>query len=516
MSAFANLPISRKLMAAFAAVVAIIIVSSAIIYDRLGVIEEAKNWRIHTSDVLDTLQTAMVAMLDQKTSVRDYLLSGNESFLEPYRKDGDEFSAAIRRLKDLTSDNPAQQGRLDELSELAKNWRSEIAEREIALMAKPETREDARALESSGAAKIEMDLIRAKVNEIIRVERDLLAKRDAAHKQAYATAFTMTILGGAASLIVAMLMGLLLTRGITTPITRITGAMTALAKGDISVQVPGVGWTDETGAMAAAVHVFRDSIIERQRAEAELAHANRVATMGQLTASIAHEVNQPITAAVTNAHAALRWLGAQPPDLEEVRQALAQIIENGTRAGNVIGRIRSLIKKAPSPKGRFDLNEAVRDVIALTRSEMLRYGVSMQTQLATGLPAVDGDRIQLQQVVLNLILNAVEAMSGIDDGPRELQISTARDASGPVLVAVRDSGPGVDPKGVDRVFEAFFTTKPGGMGMGLAICRSIIEAHGGRLWASANEPRGAIFQFTFPPAPDETVPAEHAGQMPVG
>ena len=231
--------------------------------------------------------------------------------------------------------------------------------------------------------------------------------------------------------------------------------------------------------------------------------------------SIAHEVNQPITAAVTNAHAALRWLGAQPPDLEEVRQALAQIIENGTRAGNVIGRIRSLIKKAPSPKGRFDLNEAVRDVIALTRSEMLRYGVSMQTQLATGLPAVDGDRIQLQQVVLNLILNAVEAMSGIDDGPRELQISTARDASGAVLVAVRDSGPGVDPKGVDRVFEAFFTTKPGGMGMGLAICRSIIEAHGGRLWASANEPRGAIFQFTFPPALDETVPAEHAGQMPV-
>jgi C4-dicarboxylate-specific signal transduction histidine kinase len=249
-------------------------------------------------------------------------------------------------------------------------------------------------------------------------------------------------------------------------------------------------------------------------AQAELAHVNRVATMGQLTASIAHEVNQPIAAAVTNAQAALRWLGANPPDLDEVRQTLGRIVENGTRAGNVIGRIRALIKKAPPRKGRFDFNEAVLDVVALSRSEVLRHGVSLQTQLAEGLPLIEGDRIQLQQVVLNLIMNAVEAMSGIADGARELQISTETEAAGGVLVTVRDSGPGLEPASVDRVFEAFYTTKPDGMGMGLAICRSIIEAHGGRLWAAANEPRGAVFQFTLPPGQDEIAPAEHAGQMP--
>jgi signal transduction histidine kinase len=236
--------------------------------------------------------------------------------------------------------------------------------------------------------------------------------------------------------------------------------------------------------------------------------------MGQLTVSIAHEVNQPIAAAVTNAQAALRWLGAHPPDLEEVRQALGRIIENGGRAGDVIGQIRALIKKAPPRKGRFHLNEAVLDVIDLTRSEVLSHGVSLEIQLATGLPSVEGDRVQLRQVFLNLILNAVDAMSGIDEGSRELLISTGRDASNSVLVTVRDSGPGLDPKGVDRLFEAFYTTKPDGMGMGLAICRSIIEAHGGRMWASANEPRGAVFQFTLPPERDETVPAEHAGHMP--
>ena len=248
-------------------------------------------------------------------------------------------------------------------------------------------------------------------------------------------------------------------------------------------------------------------------AQAELAHVNRVATMGQLTASIAHEVNQPIAAAVTNANAALRWLGADPPDLEEVRQALGRIVENGTRAGDVIGRIRALIKKAPPRKGRFDFNEAVLDVVALSRSEVLRHGVSLQTQLG-GLPLIEGDRIQLQQVVLNLIMNAVEAMSGIADEARELQISTETEAAGGGLVTVRDSGPGLEPASVDRVFEAFYTTKPDGMGMGLAICRSIVEAHGGRMWASANEPRGAVFQFTLPPQPDEPVPAEHGGQMP--
>jgi PAS domain S-box-containing protein len=242
----------------------------------------------------------------------------------------------------------------------------------------------------------------------------------------------------------------------------------------------------------------------------ELAHANRVTSMGQLTASIAHEVNQPITAAVINAEAALRWLGAQPPNLEEVRGALGLIIEDGTRAGNVIGGIRALIKKVPPRQACLDLNEAIREVIALTRGEAARSGVSVRTDLADGLPLIYGDRVQLQQVILNLIINAIEAMSGVAETPRALLISTGQAEPGGVLVAVRDSGPGLDPASLEHLFNAFYTTKAGGMGMGLAICRSIIEAHDGQLCASANEPRGAVFQFTLPLQRNETLPAEHA------
>ena len=317
MSAFANLPISRKLMAAFAAVVVVIFASSAIVYDRLRVIEWAKDWRVHTTDILETLQQAMDAMVDQETGVRGYLITGDEKFLEPYHRGGNAYTAAIQKVKDLTSDNPAQQSRLDELNELAKKWRSGIAEREIALMAKPETREDARALEGSTAGKTAMDLIRAKVDEIGGVERDLLAKRDAVQNQAFATAYTMTILGGTASLIIATLMGVLLTRGIAVPITRMTSAMTTLAKGDTTVEVPGVGRSDEIGAMAAAVQIFKDSMIERERAQAELAHVDRVTTMGELIASIAHEVNQPLAAIVVNGEAGLRWLNRDEPNLEK-------------------------------------------------------------------------------------------------------------------------------------------------------------------------------------------------------
>ena len=251
---------------------------------------------------------------------------------------------------------------------------------------------------------------------------------------------------------------------------------------------------------------------ERKRAEAEtreserryremqmeVAHANRVATMGQLTASIAHEVNQPIAAAVTNAQAALRWLAAQPPDLEEVRQALDHIVKDANRAGDVIGRIREIIKKAPSRKDRVDINEAIREVIELTRGEAAKHGASLQTALAKGLPYIEGDRVQLQQVVLNLIVNALQAMGAVAEGPREVFITSARAEPDDVLVKVKDSGPGLAPANLEQLFAPFYTTKPDGLGMGLSICRSIIEAHGGRLWVTANHPRGAIFSFTMP------------------
>jgi C4-dicarboxylate-specific signal transduction histidine kinase len=230
----------------------------------------------------------------------------------------------------------------------------------------------------------------------------------------------------------------------------------------------------------------------------ELAHVNRVTTMGQMAASIIHEINQPIAAAVTYACAGLRWLDAQPPELEEIRQALGCVVENGNRAGEVSGRIRALIKKVPPQKAGLEINDAILEVIALTRGEVLKNGVSVQTQLAEGLPLIQGDRIQLQQVILNLIINAIEAMSGVGDGARELLIGTGKDASGGVLVAVQDSGPGLNQESLDHLFDAFYTTKSGGMGMGLSICRSIVDAHGGRIWASRAAGRGATLQFTLP------------------
>jgi C4-dicarboxylate-specific signal transduction histidine kinase len=245
----------------------------------------------------------------------------------------------------------------------------------------------------------------------------------------------------------------------------------------------------------------RESERHVREMQMEVAHANRVATMGQLTASIAHEVNQPIAAAVTNAQAALRWLAARPPDLEEVRLALHAIAKDANRAGDVIGRIRDLVKKAPPRKERVDINEAIREVIEVTRGEAVKNGASVQTALGEGLPLIEGDRVQLQQVVLNLIVNAVQAMGGVADGPRELFITTTRAEPDGVLVAVKDSGPGVAPASLERLFDAFYTTKSEGLGMGLSICRSIIEAHGGRLWVTANLPRGAIFHFTMPTHP---------------
>ncbi|WP_377828254.1 ATP-binding protein [Bradyrhizobium lupini] len=264
--------------------------------------------------------------------------------------------------------------------------------------------------------------------------------------------------------------------------------------------------SDRVEAILSIFHDLTDYALASEAlrsVQAKLAHANRVATMGQLTASIAHEVNQPIAAVVMNAQAALRWLDADHPNLQRVRQSLDLIADDGARAGEVVSRIRGLLKNAPPRKDSIDLNRTVLDVITLTRSEVLEHGLLLQKDLAKDLPLVEGDRIQLQQVILNLIMNAVDAMSSLANGVKELTISTSSDASDRALVSVRDTGPGVDPNIENRLFEAFYTTKPDGMGMGLVICRSIIEAHGGRLWVTANEPRGAVFQFSLPTKPDD-------------
>jgi PAS domain S-box-containing protein len=271
----------------------------------------------------------------------------------------------------------------------------------------------------------------------------------------------------------------------------------------------GAAGFDETANQAVT---FVLNLTERKRAEAEareserryhearmeLAHANRVATTGQLTASIAHEVKQHIAATMTNAETALIWLDRQPPNLEEVRRALARIVKDGSHAAEVIDRIRDLNKKAPPRKQPLKINEAILEVIELTHGETAKHGISVQAELADGLPCIQGDRVQLQQVILNLIINAVDAMSGTNEGSRELLIGSWKSDYGDVLVAVRDSGPGLAPATRERLFDAFYTTKPGGLGLGLSICRSIIEAHGGQLWAEANVPRGANFQFRIP------------------
>jgi PAS domain S-box-containing protein len=238
-----------------------------------------------------------------------------------------------------------------------------------------------------------------------------------------------------------------------------------------------------------------------RKAQAELVHASRVMTMGEMTTSIAHEVNQPLSGIVTNASACLRWLAGDPPNLEEAREAARRIIRDGNRASEVIGRIRALAKKTGTEKAPMDLNAAIQDVVALTQGEVRRNGVFLRAELAGDLPSVLGDRVQLQQVVLNLVMNGIEAMSTVLDRPRELVIKTQRGDVDHVSVTVQDSGVGLDPKGGERIFDAFYSTKREGMGMGLSISRSIVENHGGRLWALPSEGPGAAFQFTVATRP---------------
>ncbi len=236
-----------------------------------------------------------------------------------------------------------------------------------------------------------------------------------------------------------------------------------------------------------------------RESEANLAHMNRVSLMGELVASLSHEITQPIASARNNTRAAQNFLNKQPPDFGEVREALRCAVYDADRAGEIIDRIRDQIKKTPPRKDHFDLNAAINEVIVFARSAIIANGVSVQTRLAEVLFPVHGDRVQLQQLILNLLLNAIEAMGSSEATARELLISTEQGHKG-ALVAVRDSGPGIDPECLGRIFAAFYTTKSNGMGMGLSICRSIVEAHGGRLWAEANEPRGALFRFTLPNA----------------
>jgi C4-dicarboxylate-specific signal transduction histidine kinase len=254
-----------------------------------------------------------------------------------------------------------------------------------------------------------------------------------------------------------------------------------------------------------AEQALREEHERLRQLESDLAHMNRLSIMGELAASLAHEITQPIATARNNARAAMNFLDRSTPDLGQVREALTCVVNDADRAGDILDRMRDQIKKAPPRKDCVDVNQAITDVIALAQGAIIKNGVSIQTRLAEGLSRIQADRVQLQQVVLNLILNAVEAMGSIEQGVRELSITTKQQGAGGVLVAVHDSGPGIDPERPDRVFDAFYTTKSSGVGMGLSICRSIINAHGGRLWADANVPRGAIFQFTLPSAENKLV-----------
>jgi len=262
-----------------------------------------------------------------------------------------------------------------------------------------------------------------------------------------------------------------------------------------------LGYRGTGNDVTAAVRADQAEAALRQT-QAELAHVARLTTLGELTASIGHEVNQPIAASLTNAQAALRWLRSDPPELNEVRQALERIVRDAARAAGIVQRIRDLVKKAPPRDDNVDVNAAIRDVIEVTRGEATKHGVLVGTELADGLPLVRGERVELQQVILNLVLNAVEAIGASTEGPRELQITTSRTEMDHALVAVRDTGPGLAPAMEEDVFKAFHTTKPNGLGLGLSICRSIVQSRGGRMWASANTPRGAVFQFTLPVHPE--------------
>jgi NO-binding membrane sensor protein with MHYT domain len=319
-------------------------------------------------------------------------------------------------------------------------------------------------------------------------------------------AFRTTDLGQ--KLIAAVVMGLAISgmhytaMGGTTfaahgPVPEVHG-YASLDQTNLALAVAGTTFVILASALIASLSEQKRAEEALREAQADLAHVTRVTTLGEIAASIAHEVNQPLAAVVANAEACLRWLDRGTPDLDAARRSVEWIIDDANRAGEVIRRVRALANKSAVEKAPLDINDVVKEVIALVQGELVSHRVSLRMEFANALPVVPADRVELQQVVINLVMNGIEAMQSVTDRPRELLIRSLQDETQQVLVSVTDCGVGISAENADRLFNAFFTTKTNGMGMGLSICRSIIEAHGGRLWASANLPHGATFQFTLP------------------
>jgi NO-binding membrane sensor protein with MHYT domain len=271
----------------------------------------------------------------------------------------------------------------------------------------------------------------------------------------------------------------------------------SLDQTNLALAVAGTTFLILASALIASLSEQKRAEEALREAQADLAHVSRVTTMGELCASLAHEVNQPITAAVTNADACLNWLARDIPNLEQARECAKRIVEDSTRAGEIVERIRLLCKRSTPQRGLVDVNEVIQELIVLLRSQMTRYLISVRMELAADLPQVSGDRVQLQQVMMNLMMNGIDAMKDVD-GTRELAIKSHLTGNEQLMVCVSDSGVGLPSQQADQIFQAFFTTKPHGIGMGLAICRSIVESHSGRLWAADNSPRGARFHLILP------------------
>jgi signal transduction histidine kinase len=260
---------------------------------------------------------------------------------------------------------------------------------------------------------------------------------------------------------------------------------------------------NDRGQLIGFAKITRD-VEALRRAQAELAHVARVITLGELTASIAHEVSQPLVGVVSSGHACLNWLASQPANIEKARQSVERIIKDGQRAAEIVQRVRALATKASIQKAQLDINSVINEVIALVQLELASHRVSLRTELAPALPLILADRVQVQQVIINLVMNGMEAMQPVTERPRELTIRSRQDEARQVLVTVEDCGVGISTENADRLFNAFFTTKSSGIGMGLSICRSIIESHGGRISAANNAGPGATFRFTLPLQQEDT------------